>query len=57
MTQCLEAIRAVDRLMSARDQLDESSFLDVVYQDVIADPFSAISAIPAATSTVRSGCP
>jgi hypothetical protein len=37
-----KAIRAVERSMDARTRLDESAFLDVLYQDVVADPLKEV---------------
>jgi hypothetical protein len=37
-----KAIRAVERVMDVRNRLDSSSFLDVLYQDVISDPFKEV---------------
>jgi len=37
-----KAIRAVGRLMDVRSRVDSSSFLDVLYQDVVADPLQEI---------------
>jgi hypothetical protein len=37
-----KAIRAVSRLMDARDRLGSDAFLDVLYQDVVADPMKQV---------------
>jgi len=37
-----KAIRAVERLMAVRDRAGPDSFLDVLYQDVLADPLEQV---------------
>jgi hypothetical protein len=37
-----KAIRAVDRLMDVRSRRGQDSFLDVLYQDVVADPLKQV---------------
>lgn len=37
-----KAIRAVERSMAARERLPREAFLDVLYQDVIADPLKEV---------------
>lgn len=37
-----KAIRAVDRLMDVRERRGEQHFLDVLYQDVVADPLKEV---------------
>jgi len=37
-----KAIRAVERSMKARARLDPGAFLDVLYQDVVADPLKEV---------------
>jgi hypothetical protein len=40
-----KAIRAVDRSMDARSRAPDGAFLDVLYQDVLADPLKAVRRI------------
>jgi predicted TIM-barrel fold metal-dependent hydrolase len=37
-----KAIRAVERLMDVRRRVDSEAFLDVLYQDVVADPLKEV---------------